>query len=355
MPRKSSFLEPPETARKGSMSRLVSMFMLWLPLLLAAAPASAVMDVQPRNHAWEPPASGYDIAPDVRNGPNLYAYVKQNPWSKFDPLGLAEKKSKAGEVYFIVNHETKQAYVGETSGSAHDRMSHAQHPARSLLDTKGTQAHVRQVMANDGWEADVKANGFETSGKDPVASARNHITKSAERAEFYSRQKEFEGYTFLNDESKLIGEDKAMAARSRFGASRTARAQVRDVSVGSGFFGGRKLSFNRPRGGGAGTAASLLATAAYALSSPDAYADDIESQVYSWAGATAQARSGNLDFAGQADFTRQSHELGAAMTGGLPGANQAAVRQLLKAGGMHSGNASEDWSALGQIIKDNAN
>lgn len=27
----------------------------------------------------------------------------------------------------------------------------------------------------------------------------------------------------------------------------------------------------------------------------------------------------------------------------------------LKAGGMHSGNASEDWSALGQIIKDNAN
>ena len=29
---------------------------------------------------------------DVDVGPNLYAYVRQNPWSKFDPLGLEEKK-----------------------------------------------------------------------------------------------------------------------------------------------------------------------------------------------------------------------------------------------------------------------
>ncbi|MBV6500875.1 MAG: hypothetical protein CJBNEKGG_03363 [Prosthecobacter sp.] len=71
-------------------SRLVSTFLLWLLLLLAAAPASAVMDVQPRNHAWEPSASSYDLAPDVRDGPNLYAYVKQNPWTSFDPDGLAE-------------------------------------------------------------------------------------------------------------------------------------------------------------------------------------------------------------------------------------------------------------------------
>ena len=44
------------------MSRLVSMLMLWLLLLLAAAPASAVMDVQPRNCTWELPASSYDLA-----------------------------------------------------------------------------------------------------------------------------------------------------------------------------------------------------------------------------------------------------------------------------------------------------
>jgi hypothetical protein len=72
------------------MSRLVSMFLLWLLLLLAAAPASAVMDVKPRNATWELPASSYDLAPDVRDGPNLYAYVRQNPWTKFDPDGLAE-------------------------------------------------------------------------------------------------------------------------------------------------------------------------------------------------------------------------------------------------------------------------
>lgn len=30
----------------------------------------------------------------MQDGPNLYAYVKQNPWSKFDPLGL--EKTKAG-------------------------------------------------------------------------------------------------------------------------------------------------------------------------------------------------------------------------------------------------------------------
>lgn len=29
------------------------------------------------------------------DGPNLYAYVKQNPWSAFDPHGLAEKRAKA--------------------------------------------------------------------------------------------------------------------------------------------------------------------------------------------------------------------------------------------------------------------
>ncbi len=31
----------------------------------------------------------YDLASGVDVGPNVYAYVRQNPWSKFDPLGLA--------------------------------------------------------------------------------------------------------------------------------------------------------------------------------------------------------------------------------------------------------------------------
>jgi hypothetical protein len=92
------------------MNRLAALFALSLPLLFAAAPAYGVM-LRPEKTAvpdffWpsqlasgdEPPCSqdciregwlwGYDPAPDVRVGPNLYAYVKQNPWTSFDPEGL---------------------------------------------------------------------------------------------------------------------------------------------------------------------------------------------------------------------------------------------------------------------------
>ena len=40
------------------------------------------------------------------DGPNLYAYVRDNPWSKFDPEGLEEKE--LGTVYTMVNHRTKE-------------------------------------------------------------------------------------------------------------------------------------------------------------------------------------------------------------------------------------------------------
>lgn len=70
------------------MIRLLSITALWLLLLFAAAPASGVMSVQPRNCTWEETANGYDVALDVRDGPNLYAYVQQNPWTAFDPDGL---------------------------------------------------------------------------------------------------------------------------------------------------------------------------------------------------------------------------------------------------------------------------
>jgi|GEM_PF-6713184 len=42
---------------------------------------------QPRRENGD---SVYDTASDVRNGPNVYTYVTQNPWTKFDPLGLFE-------------------------------------------------------------------------------------------------------------------------------------------------------------------------------------------------------------------------------------------------------------------------
>jgi len=40
----------------------------------------------------------YETASDVRKGPNVYTYVVQNPWTKFDPLGLWETNSYWGDV-----------------------------------------------------------------------------------------------------------------------------------------------------------------------------------------------------------------------------------------------------------------
>ena len=45
---------------------------------------------QPRRENGD---GSYDTASDVRNGPNVYTYVVQNPWTKFDPLGLYDNET----------------------------------------------------------------------------------------------------------------------------------------------------------------------------------------------------------------------------------------------------------------------
>lgn len=49
------------------------------------------------------------------DGPNLYAYVKQNPWSKFDPLGLAEIEIDQTNPAFAAAAQAQMN--GETGGS----------------------------------------------------------------------------------------------------------------------------------------------------------------------------------------------------------------------------------------------
>jgi hypothetical protein len=158
------------------MSRLVSMFMLWLLLLLAAAPASAVMDVQPRNCTWELPASSYDLAPDVRDGPNLYAYVQQNPWSKFDADGLWAEDLALGIPSLGVGiaslaSNIKKGHVGEAIwdgvgivadaaavllpgvpggvglGTKAARLAAAQNKVENTIDTAETVAEVGAAVA----------------------------------------------------------------------------------------------------------------------------------------------------------------------------------------------------------------
>jgi hypothetical protein len=96
MPKK---LEPIKAAMKRRcMSRLFAPLTL-LSLLLAATPASGVKCVQQKCSVSliapdvftvsEAGPSGHDFAIGMADGPNLYAYVRQNPWTHWDPHGLS--------------------------------------------------------------------------------------------------------------------------------------------------------------------------------------------------------------------------------------------------------------------------
>lgn len=52
----------------------------------------------------------------VWNGPNLYAYVKQNPWSKFDPLGLWWREALSTGLDFIPIVSTVKTAVEFVTG-----------------------------------------------------------------------------------------------------------------------------------------------------------------------------------------------------------------------------------------------
>jgi hypothetical protein len=124
------------------MSRLLSTLTLLALLLLAAAPASGVM-VRGEKTAVpdffgsslesafgdEWPATpyrtrggvdcSYETALDVRDGPNLYAYVKQNPWTSWDPDGLASRQDYRNEIKQL--KEQKSAAMDQAKKSGYSR------------------------------------------------------------------------------------------------------------------------------------------------------------------------------------------------------------------------------------------
>jgi hypothetical protein len=101
-------------------------------LLLCAQHASGRAVLQPENCAresfaisyWNYDASGldftgencpfsYDLASDVCDGPNLYAYVQQNPWTGFDPHGLAWTSASGNHTTDLIvprNEEERRDY-----------------------------------------------------------------------------------------------------------------------------------------------------------------------------------------------------------------------------------------------------
>ena len=110
------------------------------------------------NQVDEPPALmssgeaaawGYDCTLDVRDGPNVYAYVKQNPWTSFDPLGLEEKKpgffKRIGEKvkkFFGKGNSDNKTNKTEPSQSAKNRQALAE----ELVITGGSGTHEDEAV-----------------------------------------------------------------------------------------------------------------------------------------------------------------------------------------------------------------
>ena len=169
------------------MSRLVSMFMLWLLLLLAAAPASAVMDVQPRNCTWELPASSYDLAPDVRDGPNLYAYVQQNPWTAFDPDGLAldtiwDIGNVIHDVGRIVKNGAEIAWGAAATGY-HKATGNSAAADASWNGTGGDWSEFKQAAGDTALDAGAMCVPFVPAGAQKVVRGGINAYDKIERAE----------------------------------------------------------------------------------------------------------------------------------------------------------------------------
>ena len=80
-------------------------------ILVFALMAMLFAVVAPEAHAYRDPETGTFITRDPLgfvDGPNMYAYVRQNPWSAFDPLGL-KTATEYGEE--IENSRSKMAEV----------------------------------------------------------------------------------------------------------------------------------------------------------------------------------------------------------------------------------------------------
>lgn len=102
------------------------------------------------------------------DGPNLYAYVNQNPWSKFDPLGLAEGHHKVGKETFRDNPD---AEVRKFFNSERSRLTSEAYEKLGVGPTHGGGSinGVNQNQYNDA----VTDFANERYGKSPSAMNLN--------------------------------------------------------------------------------------------------------------------------------------------------------------------------------------
>jgi RHS repeat-associated protein len=204
------------------------------------------------------------------DGPNVYTYVRQNPWSKFDPKGLEEKE--IGQVYVQVNHKTKEFYVGETGRSAEERLNDSNHKkSADLRNKEGTLAYSRTIVADDSNPAGVSARA----------------QRMAVERELYEDAKAKlgeKGYTSLNDEKQLLSDEKYAAVKD------SAKPRLKDGETPKvfeskkgllGILGGKMRAISQQEGITAGMKAGGI-LAVVAVASMYAESGDIGLKMAAW-------------------------------------------------------------------------
>jgi len=115
----------------------------------------------------------YDLASDVRKGPNVYTYVVQNPWTMFDPLGLyydseqfdddgyakikedTKENKQYNERANQFNEEWKKARGTPTGSAMHDYIANKSDDVKFSIDLTANIKRPR-VMAEQTSEIDLR-------------------------------------------------------------------------------------------------------------------------------------------------------------------------------------------------------
>ena len=184
----------------------MTLFLLWAILLSSAGNAFARANLETENRVWEnfsdpnirtteigSPTQemhwanvgyGYETALDVSDGPNLYAYVRQNPWSKFDPLGLDDRALYPGTA-----DEVKIRGRGQHPVSVESMRKNQLHPkVAKILDQStiktahphGGAAHGEYNKRAGAIVDDAVAN-MKNAGINPTRSAKNMSDAQAQK------------------------------------------------------------------------------------------------------------------------------------------------------------------------------
>ena len=153
----------------------------------------------------EAAARGYDCTVDVRDGPNVYAYVKQNPWTAWDPEGLEETKERyfprgaKGLVKLEGSRETGEPLTRYNKGKLEVLANHYEswgnknlswfngpygapdksewEPAAKYGITQPTSSARRTVDTNENWDPNKNAKAFGDAANHPTVQAVGTIAR----------------------------------------------------------------------------------------------------------------------------------------------------------------------------------